>query len=192
MTFATEDRVDPCHRRQVPRSVACGGELMTEQEFEDEIVPMLAGLVRYFARRVTPSDAAADCASETTLIMWRERHRLPVDPDDRRAWAYTIARNVLQNHARKRVRRRALDRGLRHSLTAVSDPATSAGERVLHALEGLPEADRELIRLVIWDGFGVAEAGQVLGLRPDAARKRYQRAKERLRVEYAGLVRRGE
>ena len=45
----------------------------------------------------------------------------------------------------------------------------------------LPDRDRELVLLVAWEGFGVAEAGVVLGLKPDAARQRYARARARLR-----------
>lgn len=49
------------------------------------------------------------------------------------------------------------------------------------ALAALSEQDLELVALIVWDGFGVAEAGALLGLRPDAARQRYARARSRLR-----------
>ena len=58
-----------------------------------------------------------------------------------------------------------------------------AAERALDALAGLSERDQELIRLVIWDGFGVGEAGTVLGMKESTARSRYARAKSRLRHE---------
>lgn len=156
--------------------------LSAEARFVAAITPLMPDLVRYFARRVQPTADAADCAAETALIMWRKHRKLPADPSEQRAWAFGIARNILANHTRKRVRRSIIDDSLRDAVMAVtvaeiSDEAYAAAE----ALTLLPEADQELMRLIIWDEFTIAEAGKVMGLRADAARKRYERARIRLR-----------
>jgi RNA polymerase sigma-70 factor (ECF subfamily) len=137
-------------------------------------------LLAYFSRRVWPVDEAADCLSETLLVLWRRRKDLPVEADDRRAWAFGAARRVLANFRRGAVRRLALSDRLRESLTTSVVPGI-ADDGVADAIAELRESDRELITLVLWDGFGVAEAGAVLGLRPTTARTRFSRAKARLR-----------
>ena len=152
-----------------------------EARFESVVAPLIPDLVRYFARRVQPTADAADCAAETTLAMWRHRAKLPSVPDEQRAWAFGIARNILANHTRKRVRRSIIDETVRSTLPQTPPEISDESYAALQALGLLKESDRELIRLIIWDGFSIAEAGQVLGLRAEAARKRYERARHRLR-----------
>jgi RNA polymerase sigma factor (sigma-70 family) len=154
----------------------------SDAEFEAAISALLPDVLRYFTRRVRPAEDAADCASEASLIMWQHRRRLPAAAADQRGWAFRIARHVLLNHSRKRVRRATIDASLRAGLTPPPVELSERAERALAALETLSEPDRELVRLVIWEGFGVAEAGSVMRLAPGTARKRYQRARERLRA----------
>jgi len=68
----------------------------------------------------------------------------------------------------------------RESLTTAV-VATGTDEAITDALAELTENDRELVTLILWDGFGVAEAGAVLGLKPATPRTRFARAKARLR-----------
>jgi len=147
-------------------------------EFETVALGLMPDLLRYFARRV-PRDDAEDCLSETLAILWRRRSHLPVGLADRRAWAYGVARKVAANHRRKLARRR--------EVSPVPDIGTAdiglppAQQQALAALDRLSQSDQELIRLVGWDGFGVGEAGRLLGLGEATARSRYARAKARLR-----------
>ena len=48
------------------------------------------------------------------------------------------------------------------------------------AVAALPEEQRELVMLVHWDGFGIAEAATLLGVNPSTARGRYAAARARL------------
>ncbi|KAB1658592.1 RNA polymerase sigma factor [Pseudoclavibacter sp. CFCC 11306] len=158
--------------------------------FEPLVASLLPDLVRYFAMRVQPNHEAPDCAAETLLVMWQKIDRLPATTDGQRAWAFGIARKVAANHHRKRRRRTEASESLRQMLQAqlkevVGVQLTRQQGRAINALRMLPADDQELLRLVVWDGFGVAEAGGILGLRPDAARKRYQRARARFREAYA-------
>ncbi|WP_443192734.1 sigma factor-like helix-turn-helix DNA-binding protein [Paenarthrobacter sp. AB444] len=41
------------------------------------------------------------------------------------------------------------------------------------AVLDLRPKDRELVMLIVWDGFGEAETGALLGLSPTASRTRY-------------------
>lgn len=150
--------------------------------FESAVEPLMPDLLRYFARRVSPREDAADCLSETLLVLWRRRSRLPQAAEERRAWAFGIARKVLANYQRSGIRRSvAYGYVVRAQLAAPPPTPSPAAEAALAALDLLNETDRELIRLVVWDGFGVGEAGRVLGLKEGTARSRYSRARARLR-----------
>ena len=52
--------------------------------------------------------------------------------------------------------------------------------RIWNAISGLPEADRELITLVVWDDLTPAQASLVLGISRSAGRVRLYRARKRL------------
>ncbi|WP_449372762.1 RNA polymerase sigma factor [Arthrobacter psychrolactophilus] len=81
-----------------------------------------------------------------------------------------------------RSRRRNLASRLAESIrSATPETASSAAQDLLGQLS---PKDRELVTLIIWDGFGVGEAGQILGLSPSTARSRYSRAKEKLRAAH--------
>jgi RNA polymerase sigma factor, sigma-70 family len=136
---------------------------------------------------VTPADDAADCTSETLLALWRHRSRLPGSDDERRAWAYGIARKVLANHHRGRARRATADDALRAAAAIPVAPIPDEAFTAAAALELLSSRDQELIRLVIWEELSVADAGRSLGIRPGTARTRYSRALARLRGAYATL-----
>lgn len=137
-------------------------------------------LLRYFARRVVPRDDAYDCVSDALVVLWRRRVFAPTDDGEFRAWAFGVSRRVVLNHERSVRRQRRLAEKLRLEPVIVG---SVADERTIvsDALASLSDSDRELVTLVAWDGFGVAEAGAVMGLTPVAARSRYSRARSRLR-----------
>ncbi|MFC5930382.1 sigma-70 family RNA polymerase sigma factor [Cryobacterium melibiosiphilum] len=139
-------------------------------------------LLAYFARRVTPHEDAADCLSETLLVLWRRRESLPTAADERRAWTYGVAHNVLAAHRRGGMRRLALSSRLRDELRVAPIAPSSDDDRAITALASLGARDRELVSLVVWEGLSIAEAGAVIGVRPDAARARYSRARRTLRA----------
>jgi RNA polymerase sigma-70 factor (ECF subfamily) len=156
--------------------------------FEDAIAPLVPLLLRYFVRRVTPSNDAADCTSETILALWRHRSRLPKAEDQRRAWAYGFARKVLANYLRGKARKAKADEALRAAAAVPPTPVPDEAYIAAEALTLLSQAEQELIRLVVWEELSIAEAGRLLGIRPGAARTRYSRAMERLRITYAQLA----
>ena len=153
---------------------------------DDALRALVPDLLAYFGRRIDDHEDAADALGETLLVLWRRRSRVPDDPEGMRQYAFGIARNVLASARRGRVRRRQLvDRISKQLAVAWSEHAPSADADLHTALDALGGRDRELVLLVAWEGFGVAEAGAVLGLKPDAARQRFSRARARLRAELA-------
>lgn len=142
---------------------------------------LMPELLAYFVRRLDEHEDAADALSETLLALWRRRSALPEAEEDRRRYAYGVARKVLAAARRGRLRRREISDRLHLELVDRVAPEPLDPD-LRTALATLPEHDRELVLLVAWEGFGVAEAGAVLGLRPDASRARYSRARARLRA----------
>jgi RNA polymerase sigma-70 factor (ECF subfamily) len=139
-------------------------------------------LLAYFARRVMPNEDAADCLSETLLVLWRRRDRLPSDHGDRRAWSYGVAHRVLAAHRRSGVRHLSLTARLRDELRHHPIAPESDDDVATKALASLSPRDQELVSLVVWEDLTVAQAASVLGIRADAARARYSRARRALRA----------
>lgn len=144
---------------------------------------LMPELLRYFGRRVATPEEAADCLGDTLVVLWRRRESLPIDHEPARQYAYGVAANVLRESRRGRARELALSEKVRALYVAPKafEGDSTVDEELWKALRGLREIDRELVLLVAWEGFGVAEAGAVLGLSDQASRARYSRARKRLR-----------
>ena len=149
---------------------------------EEFIRSIAEELLAYFVRRVTPNEDAADCLSETLLVIWRRRDTLQLLEDERRAWSFGIAHNVLAAHRRSGMRRLALTSRLRDELRTWPIAPQSNDDTAITALASLSARDQELVTLVVWEGLSIAEAGSVIGIRPEAARARYSRARRSLRT----------
>jgi RNA polymerase sigma-70 factor (ECF subfamily) len=153
-----------------------------EQDFADYVRHVAPDLLAYFARRAWPTEDAADCVAEALVVLWRRRSELPSDRDAARAWAFGIARGVLQNYRRAGARRLALADAVRSAVQARH--VSNGGElrtELVRALASLKEADRELVLLVAWEGLSIDAAASVLGIKAPAARARYSRARAKLR-----------
>lgn len=138
-------------------------------------------LLAYFERRVEPREDAADLLAETMLQAWRRERSLPEDTVEARMWLFGIARNVLANHRRGQTRRTALMDKLRRHLRDPVAPSEEEAIAVRDAVARLDPKQGELIRLVHWDGFSLAEAASILAVNPSTARGRYATGKAELR-----------
>lgn len=152
-----------------------------QDRFLDSIERESPDLLRFFARRVGVD--AADLLSETMEIAWRQHGRLPADPVQARMWLFGIARNVYRGAARGHVRRQKIADRLREVIELESIGLDAgAREDVRDAIERLDPELAELVTLVHWDGFTIAEAATLQGVPASTARGRYQRARLALRA----------
>ena len=145
-------------------------------------------VLAHLARRTTPAEDAADVLQEVLTTAWRRITDAPDDPDHALAWLLAIARRTLANHRRGQARRHDATARLRAELAGnrVTAPATTAAaddavDSVRAALLRLGPDDREVLALAYWDGLTGEQVAVVLGVSPTSARKRLQRARERLR-----------
>lgn len=153
----------------------------TDSALETALRDNSADLLHYFERR-TAAEEAADLLAETMVTAWRRAADLPEPTEQRRMWMFGIARNVLANAERADRRRRRLTAKLKLMLRPQdSHQGADAGAEIRDAVGRLEPETAELVRLVHWDGFSVAQAGEILGVGASTARGRYQRAKAQLR-----------
>ena len=138
-------------------------------------------LLRYFRRRVGDDDAP-DLLADTLMTAWRRAPVLPQDPEQARAWLFGIAHRMLLNHRRGVRRRNRLGDRVRTAL-ALTDPAPAAdaGLEVRDAIAALDSRHAEIVRLVHWEGFTLAQVADILDQPASTVRNHYQQAKRHLR-----------
>lgn len=142
-------------------------------------------VLAYLARRTAPERDVADVYQEVLMTTWRKIHVVPDDPDHALAWLLTVARRALSNDRRSHARRlAATDRLTAELATAAPNPgdSSSALDAVREALMGLHDDDREILTLTYWEGLTADQVAAVFGISGPAARKRLQRARDRLAV----------
>jgi len=152
-----------------------------DRALTDALAAASPDLLVYLQRRVGPDDAA-DLLGETMVVAWRRARELPAEPERARMWLFGIARGTLLNHARGERRRWALADRIRGHLAASAAAPADEGVEVRDAITRLAPDLAELVRLVHWDGFTLAEAAELLRIPASTARGRYRRAKEELRT----------
>ncbi|WP_188194500.1 RNA polymerase sigma factor [Nonomuraea sp. SYSU D8015] len=139
-------------------------------------------ILGYAMRRCDSPEDAADVVAETFAIAWRRMDAMPAG-DEARLWLYGVARNVLANHRRGQDRRRTRHVALDADLADLYARSSAGGDElgvIARALRELPEADRELISLVAWEGLDHGQLATVLGCSRNAVRIRLHRARKRL------------
>jgi RNA polymerase sigma-70 factor (ECF subfamily) len=165
--------------------------------FEDIHRRAFGPLTAYALRRGSPHDAA-DVVAETLLVAWRRLDELPPAPDDV-PWLFGVARRVLSNQRRSSTRRSALVERLAVEIAPAVRPVEPDGS-LAAAMAGLRDDQREVLRLVVWEGLTTSQLAVALGCTPNAAAARLHRARWALRValdsdertgpSWTGLVRR--
>jgi RNA polymerase sigma-70 factor (ECF subfamily) len=129
--------------------------------------------VRAYVRRRVPEQLVEDVVSDVFVVCLRRiddvpRHALP--------WLYGVARKIIANERRKR-------RDVPLAPEPAYEPDLVGDAKLATAFAALGDGDREILRLVAWEGLSLRDAARVLECSPVAARVRYHRAKARLRVE---------
>ncbi len=153
-----------------------------------------ARLFSFVLRLVRRREPAEDLTQEAWLRLATNSTALRADT--RLApWLFTVAHNLCMSYWRSRGVDPTMSRALtmdEHADLAAPSPAASAEGRELgvlleRALASLSAHDREALLLVGVDGMSPADASVVCGLRPDAFRKRLERARTRLGAALAAL-----
>ncbi len=138
----------------------------------------------YCARR-TSREEAKDAASEVFVVALRRIDDVP-DGDRTLPWLYTVAKNVIYSRNRSSRRRMRLTARLADDMDqTVPGPETqvvrhSEHERLIAALEKLSDKDREILRLVEWEGLSREQVAEMFFVSRAAIDQRISRTYKRL------------
>ena len=136
--------------------------------FEDELSALLPRM-RRFAHALSRNSADADDLTQMTIeralksrTQWQPGTRLD-------SWAYTIMRNLWIDTVRSRSRRDKVEAPEEEARSAGHDPrdaieASVDLARMMAAMEQLPGEQREVVALILIEGFGYRETAEMLGL----------------------------
>lgn len=154
-----------------------------DRDFSDELIALLPRL-RRFARMRTRSEADADDLVQATVERALSRSEQFTPGTRLDSWLYRIAQNLHLNDIRRGDVRR---RGLKVvETTAVGTEAGGAEahtdlKRVRGFVAELPEEQRQALLLVAVEGYGYAEAADILGVPIGTVTSRLARARTALK-----------
>jgi RNA polymerase sigma factor (sigma-70 family) len=142
------------------------------------------GVFRYLCRVVGRPETARDLTQEVFLRVTRAG--VPeADAAGRRAWVFSIARNLVLNHQRDDRRHG----GEALPLADASLPATQElGLAIRQAIDALPAIDRDVFLMRESGGLTYAEIAAACDLSVEAVRARLKRARETLRASLDGPI----
>ena len=147
------------------------------QRFE-QIYEAHRDAVRAYVRRRAPEDAVEDIVADVFVVALRRIDDVPEPP---LPWLYGVARKTLANARRK-------SQAAPLTAEVAYEPEPAGDPQLARAFGELSDADREVLRLVAWDGLSLRDAARVLECSPVACRVRYHRAKSRLATRLASAA----
>lgn len=179
-----------------------------ETAFERDVLPHLDLMYRVALRLTGEAANAEDLVQDTVLKAFRAWSSFR-QGTNARGWLLTILRNTFINDYRRRRRTPVqvdIDVAEQHALTHEASGHDPEGEffhslvddRILAAIDALPEEFREVVVLSDIEGFGYAHIAETLGVPMGTVKSRLSRARRQLQgtlLEYAieaGIVRPGK
>lgn len=136
--------------------------------------------------RFTRNEAdARDLLQDWLVRIGRGLDALP-EVASERAYLLTIARRQAIDWSRRRGSRRRRHESFAEEITTRFAPEANPDREELRraletALAGLPEEQREVMELKLWDDLTFSEISEMLGLSPNTAASRYRYGIEKLR-----------
>jgi RNA polymerase sigma-70 factor (ECF subfamily) len=142
--------------------------MRSSDAFENELTQLLPRL-RRFAHTLSRHGADADDLTQATIERaLRSRHQW--QPGTRLdSWLYRIMRNLWIDTARARVRKEKHEAPEEEAQWIGEDPrdaidASLELKRAMAAMERLPDEQREVVALILIEGFGYREVSELLDL----------------------------
>ena len=164
----------------------------SSQAFESGLTELLPRL-RRFAHTLSRNGADADDLTQATVER-ALRSREQWEPGTRLdSWLYRIMRNLWIDTVRARGRKEKHEAPEEEALTIGEDPRESIEtslelKRVMAAMERLPEEQREVVALILVEGFGYREVSEMLDLPIGTVSSRLVRGRNALLAMLGGTT----
>ena len=137
-------------------------------DFDRQLAALLPRL-RRFAHALCRNTAEADDLTQSSVeraLRSREQWQPGTRLD---SWLYRIMRNLWVDTVRARARKEKFEAAPEETETLGEDPreamdASIELQRVMAAMQRLPEDQREVVALILIEGFGYRETAEMLGL----------------------------
>ncbi|MFY9714699.1 MAG: ECF RNA polymerase sigma factor SigK [Microbacterium sp.] len=162
------------------------GDQRAFAELYDTLSPRVFGLIR----RVLVNPAQSEeVLQEVFLEIWQSASRFAPNKGQGRTWVMTIAHRravdrvrASQSSADRDVRAGLRDIGVAHDSVAEQVELGMDGEKVVAALGGLPEAQREALVLAYFGGYSQNEISVLIGAPLGTIKTRMRDGLTRLRT----------
>jgi RNA polymerase sigma-70 factor (ECF subfamily) len=136
--------------------------------FEDQLAGLLPRL-RRFAHALSRNSADADDLTQATVeraLRSRDQWQPGTKLD---SWCYRIMRNLWIDTARASSRKSAREAPEEEGLNVGEDPREAMDaavdlRRIMAEMSRLPDEQREVVALILVEGFGYREVSEMLGL----------------------------
>lgn len=140
----------------------------SSRSFERELTALLPRM-RRFAHALSRNSADADDLVQATVeraLRSREQWQPGTRLD---SWLYRIMRNLWIDTTRARGRKERVEAPAEEAETVGEDPREAMDsslelKRAMAAMEHLPEEQREVVALILIEGFGYREVSEMLAL----------------------------
>ncbi|MBP2413089.1 RNA polymerase sigma-70 factor (ECF subfamily) [Arthrobacter stackebrandtii] len=147
-------------------------------------------IFRHAYRLIPISHDVEDVVALAFLELWRRKEKVRLVDSSILPWLLVTTTNVSRNARRAAFRYRKLLNSLPRADDAPDPldevlsrhPLDAVDHELAAALRGLGAIDRQLVSLVVLEGYPISAAATVLGLTPSAAKTRMFRVRERLKA----------
>lgn len=143
----------------------------------EEIVRTYSNMLYRICIVMLGNDADAQDAVQDTFCRYLEQNKEFTDKEHEKAWLITVATNCCRDMQRFRLRHPKVNLD---KITASYD-APDYNE-VLVELIKLPSSIKSAVYLHYIEGYKLAEVSEMLGISPNAVKKRLQRGRELLKL----------
>jgi RNA polymerase sigma-70 factor (ECF subfamily) len=166
--------------------------MTSSPEFQRELTELLPRL-RRFAHSLSRNAADADDLTQATVERALRSHE-QWEPGTRLdSWLYRIMRNLWIDTTRARGRKERHEAPEEEALTVGQDPREAIEtslelKRAMAAMQRLPDEQREVVALILIEGFGYREASEMLDLPVGTVSSRLVRGRTALLAMLGGIA----
>lgn len=139
---------------------------MTHEEFKAKFLPLSDGLFRIAFHYLEDASDAQDAVQDVYIKLWNSRNKLDsiVNPE---AYSYTLVKNVCIDRLRKA--RKTVQESVLEERSGDDPPDKEFADRealrkTMKCLTKLPEKQREIVRLRIFEELEYDEIAERLGI----------------------------